>query len=229
MIKIMFDASMNFDTNTIGIGLYEIDSNKTTYMTITANKDVEINCSYSAEKIAMRKAMQWAKEEFPNKPYKLFTDNLSLFRQMHSNNSNIFWIPRELNKEADRMSKIGSSVIQKTKEIKFRNESDIETNIKDVLVKIPRLKKIALLTNMAKSKGEKYIISKLKTNDIGETLENGDYSEDFLMFAKSILSKKERSGDFLRYMNCHISNKSDQRRMMKNTELEGFIRERINL
>lgn len=112
--RIFFDASVS-DFNVVGIGIYEMMSGEKTTVTIQSNKIVSSN---DAEEMAFKRALQFAINTFDSKQLFLFTDN----RGVYLNNRHIVeaythngytislnWVPRELNTEADKLSKLASS------------------------------------------------------------------------------------------------------------------------
>ena len=186
MIKICFDASVNKTENLIGVGIYDITNNKKISKTITI--DVK-DSAYKAERIACFEAMKYAKSLGENE-VRLFTDNETVSKKecnlmqmyMREIKFSISWIPRELNKEADTLSKIYKKKTETKKVSKktygFKNLSYEE--------------RLNFLTKISKSTIEKEFVRMLKTKERGDYawILNQD-SRAFIRFSLSIFDKNE--------------------------------------
>lgn len=112
--RVFFDASVS-EFKVVGIGIYEMVSGEKTSITIQTNK---ILGSCEAEEIAFKRALEFAINTFESKIIYLFTDNRQVYLdnrhliEQYKKNGYSFalnWVPRELNVEADKLSKLASS------------------------------------------------------------------------------------------------------------------------
>jgi hypothetical protein len=145
---ICFDASLCSDG--IGIGIYDHTLCKNIKRKIPhSNLKQKTNGSFIAEKLALVYTIRYIKESNIKSNIRLFTDNESLANQPISkklltryniaqNSLSLHWIPREFNKQADKLSK----VIQKEK----------KEHIVDKIKSYPLQNRLNLLKNIAQSK-----------------------------------------------------------------------------
>jgi len=129
--SIAFDASIS-DCGIVGIGIHDIKRKDTVGRTY--NSPLKSNNSYHGEKAALLFSMEYAFHKLYTH-INFFTDNKSLadngiplnfLKKFPFESCNLNWIPRELNKDADKVSKryrkngdtdyISSPKIQNTQE-----------------------------------------------------------------------------------------------------------------
>ena len=141
---ITFDASIS-DCGIIGIGIHDIKRKET--IGYSYNSAYKSNNSFEGEKMALLCSMEYVY----SKSYKhlnLFTDNLSLatigipnhfLERFPFDSCTLTWIPRELNKEADKISK---QYRKDTTTTKIHIQTTKATNL---FVKYPYKQKLAFL------------------------------------------------------------------------------------
>lgn len=112
--RIFLDASVS-EFGVVGIGIYESQSKEKTAITLQTTTPLTSN---EAEELAFKKAIAFASTKFKSKVFYFFTDSQYVYKKyreiMESYNKEnlqlmINWIPRELNGEADKLSKLASS------------------------------------------------------------------------------------------------------------------------
>lgn len=112
--RIFLDASVSV-FGVIGIGIYEAQSKEKASITIQATTQMS---SVDAEELAFKKAVTFALSRFNSKNFNFFTDNRAVYLKYREKlleyqkdglYLSINWIPRELNEDADRLSKLASN------------------------------------------------------------------------------------------------------------------------
>ena len=150
--SICIDASLKGDM--VGVGIYNVYSKEKEFHCFKypshLNRDGYGDSSMIAEKMALVCGLEYAKRK--NIPHPLFftdnkglsvADNSELFKKF-GYKQNISWIPRELNKEADALSKAGHTGKLPT-EMRTLSTDSIVSNVKKYTfeTKIKFLKKFA--------------------------------------------------------------------------------------
>lgn len=112
--RVFLDASVS-EFGVVGIGIFESQSKEKASITVQTTTTMS---STEAEELAFRKAIVFAMSKFSSKTLNFFTDNQSVYKNNRDLLSvfnkkgyqlTINWIPRELNTEADKLSKLASS------------------------------------------------------------------------------------------------------------------------
>ena len=158
---ISFDASIPNKSNICNIGIYDTTNKHKLSKTFYIDK----NCSFKAETMALACTLEYA---FENgiKILNLFTDNKSLadygipkqfLLKFKFKKVTLTWIPRELNVEADKLSKINSICA---------NETEIENN-KTIFLKYSFEQKVNLIEKIVnkENKIETELLRLLKTSE----------------------------------------------------------------
>ncbi len=229
-IKVAFDASIDHNTKCVGVGIYDM-TNKT-----RISKIVDFysgNNSDKSERVAYFEALKYAKG-LGCTGVLFFTDNLGVSKEksplidiyMRGIDFKTTWDPRELNKEADKLSKLAKRTVNSN--LAPDEENHILKDDKYNFLKMPFTDRISLLGKLSRTKTEKEFIrlitSQEKANyDFDTTLlEKGE----FYKFALSIIEEKELSP----YAQKRIKFKEN---LIPNMEFDSlwqssFIRENIN-
>lgn len=154
--RICFDASIQ--DSVIGIGLYNDNDNVKLHKSYNINLDYRE--SYKAEFVGLVTAMEYSYENNFKNP-KLFTDNLKLAENgipdyliKKYGYAELYWIPREFNKVADKLSKVAKST-KKT----LTNSTEITW---DTIKNMKQKQKLRLLVLLAKSEFSKMLLDKFK-------------------------------------------------------------------
>jgi len=142
---ISFDASIK--EGYVGIGIFNNNNGDSLHYKFK----IKMNSSRMAEEMALLCAIKYANDNYIATPF-FFTDNLPLFNDINENQQmyidkyskimtkikhkkriNIHWIPREINTEADKLSKIKCKTVSKksikSKSKKLKNRNEILKNI----------------------------------------------------------------------------------------------------
>lgn len=163
---ICLDASITED-GTLGVGLFDITNNKKIALTYKTKPSRD---AFVGETMALICAMEYAYERGCKKVH-FFTDNKRLgdseinprfLERFPFESVQISWIPRDLNKEADKMSKAGRNPnsghwTEAANEPEYKNK-----NIKSLFSKYDYAQKVKFLSKMAKTNQEKEFIRMLK-------------------------------------------------------------------
>jgi len=188
--RVFFDASIR--NNCIGIGIYEMTTNDSTSITIQCSYDM---VSSKAEEIALRQALEYSLTKYKSKTVKLFTDNFfvyranrevfELFNSRNNTDITLHWIPRELNTEADRLSKLGS------KGIKGASSTPIVGGIRSFIMTKSIEQRVALLRNIFKKQHEIDFLNNFLNNK--SVKGKGKGINKLLTFIRSIFKNEELS------------------------------------
>jgi len=220
---ICLDASVMED-GTLGIGIYDITNNKKIALTF---KTEPSRNALKGETMALICAMEYA-HNLGIKKVHFFTDNLTLSEMGIDANflikfpfkeTKLTWIPRDLNKEADKMSKAGrnpnsghwnEAANQTDKPVKKEQE-----NVKQMFEKYSYDQKVKFLSKMAKSTTEKEVIRMLETG----TKDNYGFCNDahskvILSMAKSIFIGEEAPQYVRKRLNKMNVKKLDSKRFI---------------
>lgn len=212
LTKVCFDASIH-DTY-IGIGIFNFDTKEKLSFRVSLIQDKKI-ASIDAERIALVKAIHYLREQNITSAH-LFTDNIELAEKGLSKTfKNEFsyltlnWIPREFNKDADKMSKEGhtkecflkidkmSKKVEKmTKKTPDNTPYDKKHKMyyNDAYKKIINAdlpKRVNILRNIARNKYEHNIIESIE-NGTEVTTVYSKNSKTFLKLVNTIINKDER-------------------------------------
>jgi len=158
--RICFDASIQ--ESRIGVGIYN-DNNKTKIHK-SYNISLNFNESYKAEFIGLVTALEYCYTENIIKP-KLFTDNLELaekgipeYLKEKYGSAKLYWIPREFNKVADKLSKASKNVSKPLKK-----EEQIT---RGYILNLDYKKKLKLVKMLANSEFRKEFLHLLKKGSV---------------------------------------------------------------
>jgi len=185
---ICFDASVLKD-GTLGIGIFDITHKKRLSFTFNVNSNKEFD-ALKGETMAMACALEYANKQGFNKIH-LFTDNINVsnkgipdrfIRKFPVLEFQISWIPRDLNKEADKLSKIASKITSKST-IKNIQERKI-TNVNKLFNKYPYKKRLEFLEKMAQRNDEKEFVRMIKSGVSGDYGFNPSSTKKFNKFIR---------------------------------------------
>jgi hypothetical protein len=169
-VKISFDASI-LHGGELGIGMYDISNN----VRLCAKGNVGYMSSAKGERKALEFTLKYASEK-NMKRLALFTDNIDLARSdisMFTKSYNfeevhLTWVPRELNKEADKQSKEG----QKSNNVFTGPAANIveinsgknvsSDDVNETFKKYSYSQKIQFLKNISKNEHEKEFVRMLE-------------------------------------------------------------------
>jgi len=158
--RICFDASIQ--ESRIGIGVYN-DNNKTKIHK-SYNIKLKYHESYKAEFIGLVTALEYCYTENIVKP-KLFTDNLELakrgvpdYLKEKYGTAELYWIPREFNRVADKLSKTSKNVSKSLKK-----EGQIT---RGYILNLDYKKKLKLIKALATSEFRKEFLHLLKKGKV---------------------------------------------------------------
>lgn len=177
--RICFDASIQ-DT-VIGIGIY--NDNDDIRLHQSYNINIDYRESYKAEFIGLVTALSYCYENNFKNP-KLFTDNLKLAQNgipsyliKKYGFAELYWIPREFNKEADKLSKVSK------KEHKVLTQVDISVTW-DSIKNMSNKNKLKLLKILAKSPFAKAMLNEFKQGIDTKNIKKikGSYRKDDTYF-----------------------------------------------
>jgi len=246
--KIFFDASISTNGK-IGIGIYELNSNEKTIITIQNNLKLDSNF---AEELALKKSLVFATSRFSNNHFMFFTDNISLYRKYRKTFDNfksiqdkkifisIHWIPRELNKEADKLSKLGSSdniknIKQTTKKINnIMKKTPLKNGLKKFILDKPFKDRVQFLKSIFKEEDEQKLINyfffdkKISNNPINRKKNSIKKLKSFVITINSIFSNKDLQ-DLNKYKTLknfiyRFKENSGNLKVYKDKELEKIIK-----
>jgi hypothetical protein len=192
---ITFDASIRNDL--VGIGIYDSTKKKKVHKSfIKPNKNFS---ALEAERMALVSALQYMQEE-GIKDAHLFTDNQNLYneginkaliKKYASPNAELFWLPREFNKEADALSKAGSKKVKKElgtniNDLKHSTNFVLKTELKKYSLK----RRIALFSRIANTPEQ---MNFLKSTIKGEVLTRLKNPNDiqFTKFIRGLTNRGE--------------------------------------
>lgn len=198
---ICIDASIMED-GTLGIGIFDITNKKKIALTY---KTKPTRNAFIGESMALICAMEYAYKNGVKKVH-FFTDNKELgdaeinpkfLKKFPFKEARISWIPRGLNKEADKMSKAGrnpnsgywSEAANKTDRKIQKTEQD---NIKEMFKKYNYTQKVIFLSKMAKSKQELEFIKMLVKRVKGDyRFSYNNETKNLIRMAKTIFIGEE--------------------------------------
>lgn len=112
--RIFFDASVSI-FGVVGIGIYECQSNEKATISVQTTTPMS---STDAEELAFKKAIQFGLTNFNSTTFNFFTDNRGVYLKYRDVLAQyrkdgfefaLNWIPREMNCDADRLSKLASN------------------------------------------------------------------------------------------------------------------------
>jgi ribonuclease HI len=201
--KIFFDASLKKDS--VGIGIHDFLSNKE----ISLSKPISTKSSTEAENLAFQEAISFALSTYSVSEIHFFTDNKNLFdsfksKVINSTKINLFWIPRELNSIADKLSKANphlkahkeplkdKSIINHTKG-NATKKTLIRENLSSYLVnKYSFEKRFLLLKKLYPSKRYSKFINNLKSTNPKNNIPLDSSLVEFYSVVNSLLSNREK-------------------------------------
>jgi len=171
---ICIDASIT-EEGVLGVGIFDITNNQRIALTYTTKPCRD---AYVGESMALICAMEYAHKNGFKKVH-FFTDNKRLgdeeinpkfLEKFPFESIQITWIPRDLNKEADKMSKAGRNPAsghwaEAANEPSYNNKNK---NIKSLFSKYNYTQKVKFLSKMAKTNQEKEFIRMLKEGVKGD-------------------------------------------------------------
>jgi hypothetical protein len=165
--KICFDASVR--NGLVGIGIWDFEKKVKKYVSFSSNN----TSSYTAEKMALAVAMEYAYSNSYKNPY-YFTDNSTLAENgipkdfiKKYGNGRLHWIPREFNLEADELSKLGSKVVGNTSINSLEDNISKEFNLIESLSEYGFQRKIDFLKRIATKHSEREFIKLLMAKKKG--------------------------------------------------------------
>lgn len=228
---VMFDASINEKTNTIGIGIYEIITDSKTTITITANDNVKIDSSIG-EQIALQQAVKWANNLFSNEVVHFFTDNMMVYKNQNyvkpkGKVYELFWVPRRFNDKADKLSKLASSKKQTSTKLKTELNTTPITDIQNCIKSYPLDRRFRFLKLMASNDLEMRIVEFFETGkNKPKTVQQ---ATKFVKLIRSVLSAKEAKANKKEYFKSYNKFDGGMLSSLKAKEIEKMIRKRTNI
>lgn len=220
---IHFDASIC--NGVCGIGVWDLKRQVKVYKSYAIDKQ----CSYTGEIMALLTAMEYAWENKISNPI-LLTDNSTLAEQgipkrftKKFGTARLHWIPRELNEEADALSKEGRLV--STIPLTSITQKISKNNVQQLSMKIrnyPKDRKVILLKRLASTEYQMALISvyDFKSKTITSTF-NPELDTSFVKFFNSIRKCNETHTEVKSIM---VKTHGIQI-TMKDVEVDKFIRE----
>ena len=195
---ICIDASITKE-GVLGVGIFDITNNQRIALTYTTKPSRD---AYVGESMALICAMEYAYKNGFEKVH-FFTDNKRLgdeeinprfLEKFPFKQAKISWIPRDLNKEADKMSKAGRNPNsghwgEAANETSKRNSP---SNIKKMFEQYTYRQKVKFLSKMAKTKQELEFIKMLDKEVKGDyKFGYNDETKYLIRMAKTIFIGEE--------------------------------------
>lgn len=242
---ICFDASLK--KNIVGVGIYDMKRGHKEYHSFSTNKE----CTTTAETIALVCAMEYMYKNNIHNP-NLFTDNLAVANNgipdyliQKFGDARLFWLPREFNTEADKLSKdarevstvpikdLNTSVINDTKARPYGSRTNV---IKDGVIldlgtfirSLPLNKRISLLRRMALNDYQMSIVDFYigkRSEPLPKALPKNKDDHNFFMFFNSIRRKTDIIPTHRKFVIKKL-NLKNQLATLSTKKIETFIRSR---
>ena len=200
---ICFDASIN--NGKVGIGIWDASHQTKVFKSFPVPNAHKFG-SNEAERMALIATLQYMKENDIKQAH-IFTDNMNVYNEGISksllrkytdamDSAELFWIPRQFNKEADALSKKGSEVskvpVQVLQEKKqSHGNSSIETSLKQSLKSYSKEKRFDLMKRLAITDYQMNFIYAIMNNDSTPLQANNADDIKFTQFICSIFNSGE--------------------------------------